>query len=92
MPPGPVSVSNRVSAQRLARDGQLGAANEARQLDGQVVRPRVQRAQWRKPVFEALDHELVQPFRGGQVLEPLLAKIAQLDSSGKCRHQSPGGL
>ena len=78
VPPGPVRVNRRVSANRARATCHLRAADEARQLDGQVVRARIERAQRREPVVEAFDDELVETFRGGQVLQAPLAEIAHL--------------
>ena len=76
VPPGPVSVSRRVVAEQLLRLGdQRLAADEARQLERQVVGRGVERARAREVVAEALDDELEEALRAREVLQAVLAEI-----------------
>ena len=59
------------------------AADQRRGLDGQVRRPVLERAQRRELVRQPVDHELREPLRPRQVLEPVLAEVAQRDPVGQ---------
>ena len=88
MPPGPVSVSRRTSAraEQVGDRCQLALApDQRRRLDGQVRRPVLERPQRRELVRQPGDHELGEPLRARQVLEPVLAEVAQRDAVGQAR-------
>ena len=87
VPPGPVRVSSRVPASNATGLVELlVAADERRELGRQVVRPGVERSQWREIVREAVDDELGEALGGAQVLQSVLAEIAEGDAVG----QGPG--
>ena len=58
----------------------LLAAEEARRLDGQVVRYSAQRRRRGKPLAVRPGRQLEDDFAGAEVEEPLLAEVVQLDS------------
>ena len=60
-----------------------GAADQRCRLHREVRWPDLERAQRRKVVAEAADDELREPLRPRQVLEPVLAEIAQRDALGQ---------
>jgi hypothetical protein len=62
----------------------LLSSDEPAHLRRQVVGPGVQRAQWRERRGESLDGELEQPFRVGEVLQPVLAEVGDLHTVGEC--------
>ncbi len=67
--------------------GNLGdlalAAEERRQAGGQVIANRIQRPDGRKVVPKPSDHELPDPLGLLDVLEPMVAKVPQLDALGQ---------
>ena len=84
VPPGPVRVSSRAcSSSAAASASSRCAAEEGGQLGRQVVGDRVQRAQRRELVRQALDHEHRQLLRAREVLEPILAELAQAHAIGQ---------
>ena len=82
--PGQRQQTHVLAPQPLDDRGHLAlAADQRRGLDGQVRRPVLERAQGRELVRQPLDHQLREPLRPLQVLEPVLAKVAQLDAVGQ---------
>ena len=100
VPPGPVSVSSRLSRQQCRDLADLPfAAEEGRQPRRQVVRDRVERRDRREVALQIGDHELPEVLGPLEVLEPMLAEVAQLDTLGQrlarrasawCRTGAPG--
>ena len=65
------------------------AADERIRLGREVGRPVAQRRQRREVGREALDDQLVEALRAGQVLEPMVAQVVHLEALVQ---QRPGGL
>ena len=60
---------------------ELGVApDERRQLGRQVVRPGIERPQRREVGRQPVGDDLEDPHRRAQVLEPVLAEVAQRDA------------
>ena len=82
MPPGPVRVSSRPSRSSWLRLGDLPLAAEERgELGRQVVGDRVRGcAAAGSRSGRPVDHQVPDPLRAGEVLEPMLAHLAQRDA------------
>ncbi len=82
--PGERQQTHVLPPQSLGDRSQLALAPDQRcGLDGQVRRPVLERAQRRELVRQPVDHELREPLRPGQVLEPMLAEVAQRNPVGQ---------
>ena len=87
--PGPSRAGERqqadvVAAQQLEDLRELLLpADQRRRLHGEVRRPVLERARRRELGVEPVDHELREPLRPGQILEPVLAEISHRDALGQ---------
>ncbi len=78
--PGERQQAHVLPPQSLGDRGQLALAPDQRRgQDGQVRGSVLERAQRRELARQPLDHELREPLRPGQVLEPVLTEVAQRD-------------
>ncbi len=69
----------------------VDAADEAGRQHRQVVRRRVERSQRRKLVRQPGRHELTDPFRAREVLQPMLPEVSQRDAGRQAAFgQGPG--
>ena len=59
---------------------QSSPANQLRGRYGQIVGPRIDGAERVELLLEAGDVELLDPLRGREILEPMLAEIAEGDA------------
>ena len=84
MPPGPVSVSTRACWSSFTPFGDLPLApDEAGQLHRQVVGDGVQAAERGEVGGQAGDDQLEDPLGAAEVLEAVLAQVAQRDARGE---------
>ena len=86
VPPGPVSVSSRTSSRRSSsataassRSRPISGVGWTGRFVGRFSSVRSAGNSFAQPV----DHELREPLRPRQVLEPVLAEVAQLDAVGQ---------
>ena len=87
--PGHGHATHVLEAEQLAQLGDLGrAADDRRGRRGQHEPGPLERARRRELGGRALDHQLVERLRLGQVLQPVLAERAHAGM----RHQRPGRL
>ena len=91
--PGPGEAEKPGPGEQPPPPVDLGAPDEARQLGRQVVRGGIERPGRRERVLEPRTGQLVEAFGPRQVLEPMLAEVAQLKAVGQgAGGESPRGV
>ena len=92
---GPARAGQRQQPGRGQQAGrllELGVApDERRQLGRQVVRPGVERPERREVGRQAVGDDLDDAHRRAQVLEPVLAEVAQRDAVDRAVHEQVAG-